>query len=349
MNSKERVIKAVTLQRPDRTPVDLWALPPVTFQLRNHFRVEKDEEVWKALGVDLRSIWPDYIGPKHKLFPDGSWIDWWGIHKKMVGSFDEIADYPLARYNTVEEIERYSWPDPSWFDYEGLTQQCEQFEEYALVVRDPGPYTTCVLRVAMYLRSMDKFMMDLILNPEIAQAILNHVAEFYLEMSRRILETIGEFTNIYCIADDVGMQEGLLLSPNMFDRFIKPYFVQFVDLAKKYDQRVMYHSCGAIKPLIPRFVDLGIDILNPIQLSAQGMDPVELKREFGEILCFHGALDVQTVLFTGTPDKIRDEVARLCRLFGKEGGFILAPTNNIVPETPLENILAVYEAARDSR
>ena len=346
MNSRERVLAAITLQEPDQVPVDLWALPPVTFQLRDHFRVEKDEAVWKALGVDLRSVWPDYIGPQHQVFPNGNWIDWWGIRKKMVGSFDEIVAYPLAGLDSVEAIEKYTWPDPGWFDYRGLQKICEQLEDYALVIRDPGPYTTCVLRVAMYLRSMDQFMIDLVINPEIAEAILGRIARFYLEMSRGILESVGERTDIYCIADDMGMQDGLLISPDMFNQFIKPHLKQFINLAKEHDQRVMYHSCGAIKPLIPRFVDLGIDILNPIQISAQGMDPAELKQEFGKSLCFHGALDVQTVLIKSSPDQVQNEVAKLCRILGEKGGYILAPTNNILPDTPIENILAVYEATR---
>ena len=345
MNCRERVLAAVALQEPDRVPVDLWALPPVTFQLQEHFRVEKDEAVWKALGVDLRSVWPEYIGPEHTVFSDGTWIDWWGIHKKTVGPFDEIVDYPLAECGTVEEIERYSWPDPDWFDYQGLQSKCEQFGEYAQVIRDPGPYTACVLRVAMYLRSMDRFMIDLALNPDIAQAILNRIAQFYLELSRRTLESVGDRTDIYCIADDMGTQDGLLISPDMFDRFIQPSLRQFIELAKCYGQHIMYHTCGSVKPLIPRFIDLGVDILNPIQVSAQGMDPAELKKEFGKLLCFHGALDIQTLLTQSSPDKVRDEVCKLCSTLGK-GGYILAPTNNLLPDTPVENILAAYEAAR---
>lgn len=347
MISKERVLEAVALRVPDRTPVDLWALPPVTTQLRNHFRVETDEAVWQELGVDLRSVWPDYIGPSQRYLPDGSWIDWWGIHKKLVGPFEEIVDYPLLGLKSIEKIETHGWPDPDWFDYAGLRRKCEQFSGYAIVIRDPGPYTTCVLRMAMYLRSMDQFMMDLALQPETAQAIIDHVAKFYLELSRRILTAIGDLSDIYCIADDMGMQEGLLISPDMFDSFIRPHLKTFIDLAKNEGQQVMYHSCGAVKPLIPGFIDMGIDILNPIQVSAQNMDPAELKSEYGNSLCFHGALDVQTTLFSCSPEKVKDEVSRLYSVLGNNGGYILAPTNNILPDTPLENILAAYEATRN--
>lgn len=345
MTSKERVLSALHHREPDRVPVDLWALPPVTYHLRNHFQVTSDEAVWTALGVDLRSIWPRYIGPSHQAFPDGSWKDWWGIKKKMVGSFEEIAGYPLAGAETVADVMAYNWPDPDWFDYRGLKAQCGQMKDFALVIRDPGPYTTCVLRVAMYLRSMERLMIDLKLNPEIARVLLDRISRFYLDMSRRILDSVADQTDIYLIADDIGMQDGLMISPDIFTEFIEPHLVQFIGLAKEYGQAVMYHSCGAIKPMIPRLIELGIDILNPIQVSAQGMNAELLKEEFGAKLVLHGALDVQTIIATGSPSKIKTEVASLCGKLGRGGGFVLAPTNNIPPETPLKNILAIYEAA----
>jgi len=109
----------------------------------------------------------------------------------------------------------------------------------------------------------------------------------------------------------------------------------------------MYHTCGAVRRLIPDFIEMGVDILNPIQVSAQGMEPAGLKRDFGHALCFHGALDIQAVLSQGTPDQVRAEVARLCHVLGQGGGFILAPTNNVMPETPIENVLALYEAVQE--
>ncbi len=106
----------------------------------------------------------------------------------------------------------------------------------------------------------------------------------------------------------------------------------------------MYHTCGAVRRLIPDFIDMGVDILNPIQTSAKGMEPAGLKRDFGDALCFHGAMDIQTVLSQGTPAQVRAEAARLCEVLGRGGGFILAPTNNVMPETPIENIITLYEA-----
>ena len=346
MNSKQRVLATISHVEPDRVPVDLWALSPVTDNLRAHFGVHDDEGVWQALGVDLRSVWPDYIGPPLPALDDGSWMDWWGLRKRMIGPFEEVVEPPLADAQTVADVEAHPWPDPDWFDYEGLRPTCEALGEYALVIRDPGPNATGVLRLAMFLRSMEKFMTDLALNPDLAQAIIERVERFYFEFDRRIMEAVGDLTDIYFIADDVGVQDGLMISPRMFRQFVKPSLQRFITQAKEYGQRVMYHTCGAVRRLIPDFIEMGVDILNPIQVSANGMDPAGLKRDFGDTLCFHGALDIQTVLSQGTPDEVRAEVARLCRVLGQGGGFILAPTNNVMPETSLENILALYEAVQ---
>ncbi|RLC61985.1 MAG: hypothetical protein DRI48_10100 [Chloroflexi bacterium] len=261
----------------------------------------------------------------------------------MVGPFEEIIEPPLADAQTIADVEAHPWPDPDWFDYDGLRPTCEALSEYALVIRDPGPNATCVLRLAMFLRGMERFMMDLAMNPDLARAIIARVEEFYLEFDRRIFEAVGDLTDIYFIADDVGLQNGLMISPGMFRKFIKPSLRRFIAQAKEYGQKVMYHTCGAVRPLIPDFIEMGVDILNPIQVSARGMEPAGLKQDFGDALCFHGALDIQAVLSQGTPDQVRAEAARLCQVLGEGGGFILAPTNNVMPETPVENILALYE------
>jgi uroporphyrinogen decarboxylase len=154
MNSRERVLAAIDRVEPDRVPLDLWALPPVTENLRAHLVLEQDDETWRALGIDLRSVWPAYQGPALPTFEDGSWTDWWGLHKRMMGPFEEVVEPPLAAAQTAADVEAYSWPDPDWFDYTGMRPECEALRGYALVVRDPGPHATCVLRVAMFLRGM---------------------------------------------------------------------------------------------------------------------------------------------------------------------------------------------------
>ncbi len=345
MNSKERVLAAINHVQADRVPVDLWAASPATDNLRAHLGVDDDEGVWRSLNIDLRSVWPTYTGPERERFPDGSWIDWWGCRRKMIGPFEEVVGAPLADAVSPDDVEAHDWPDPEAFDVEAMQSRCQEWSNYALVIRDPGQHATCVLRVAMYLRTMEKFMMDLALNPELAQAIIARIEAFYLELNRRILESVGDLTDIYFIADDVGVQDGLMISPRMFRKFIKPSLTRFVEQAHHYGQKVMYHTCGAVRRLIPDFIEMGVDILNPIQVSAKDMSPAQLKAEYGHALCFHGGMDIQTVLADGTPDEVRAEVGRLVDILGPGGGFILAPTNNLMPDTPVENVVAMYEAA----
>jgi uroporphyrinogen decarboxylase len=303
--------------------------------------------MWRALGIDLRSVWPTYVGPPLSFFEDCRWLDWRGLQKRMMGPFEEVIQPPLAAAETVAEVEALPWPDPDWFDYAGMRPQCGALSGYALVIRDIGPHATCILRVAMFMRGMEQFMMDLVMDLSLAQAIIDRVEAFYLELDRRIFETVGDLTDIYFIADDVGVQDGLMISPKMFRKFIKPSLERFIAQAKAYSQSVMYHTCGAVRPLIPDFIEMGVDILNPVQVSAKGMNPEGLKRDFGRDLCFHGAVDIQTILSKGTPGQVRAEVKRLCDALGQGGGFVLAPTNNVMPETAVENILAMYEQARD--
>ena len=159
MNSKARVLAAINHIEPDRIPLDIWALPPVTTNLRAHFGVDNDEDVWQALDIDLRSVWPAYIGPPLETFNDGSYLDWWGVRKKKIGPFEDAITAPLAEAQTPADVEAYTWPDPDWFDYEGMRPVCEALSsDYALVVRDPGPHATCVLRESMLLRGMEQFI-----------------------------------------------------------------------------------------------------------------------------------------------------------------------------------------------
>ena len=212
MNSKERVLAAINHVEPDRVPVDMWAVPPITDNLREHFDVDDpstssghrpstgsgpgDEDVRRQLGIDLRSVWPAYVGPVLETFEDGSYADWWGLRKKMIGPFEEVVEPPLANAQTPTDVEAHPWPDPDWFDYEGMRPICETLSEYALVIRDPGPNATCVLRLATFLRGTEQFMMDMALNPDLARAIIARVEGFYLEFDRRIFETVGDLTDI---------------------------------------------------------------------------------------------------------------------------------------------------------
>ncbi|KPJ58737.1 MAG: hypothetical protein AMS15_07755 [Planctomycetes bacterium DG_23] len=349
MNSKERVLAAVEHRRPDRLPVDFWATPETWGHLVAHLNLADDEALLQNLGVDMRIVRPKYIGPELKVNERGQLKDIWGVFRKKVqydgGYYWEVCHSPLAEVKEISELERYPWPDPDWYDYDEVARQAEKHPEYAIINTAGRLNRTSLLHAAMYLRGMDLFMLDLALRPDLARAILGQIAAYYLAHNERIFRAARGLVDIFMLGDDFGGQEGLLVSLAMWREFFVPGLGEFIAQAKSFGLKVMFHSCGSIKALIPDLIGLGVDILNPIQVRAKNMQPAVLKAEFGEKIAFHGAIDIQETLPRGTVDEVRAEVRRMKKALGPTG-YILAPTHNIQIDTPVENILAMYEEAK---
>lgn len=343
MNSKERVLDAVSHKETDRIPADYWATEEVTESLIEYFGLKDYDSLLEKLQIDMRYIFPPYIGPELKTFPDGSKEDIWKIRRDPV--YNEVCYAPLSGASTVEDLDKYTWPSPDWYDYSKIPEMCEKYNNYAIVVCDERTNRTTVLHAGIYLCGMEKVMTDFYINPELVNEMFKRVSEFYLEVNRRIFEAAKGKIDIILIGDDFGTQEALLLSPKMLNDFIYPYLKKYFDLAHQYNVKVMFHSCGAIREIIPDLIDLGVDILNPIQVRAKGMVPEELKERFGKQLCFHGGIDVQKTLPFGSTEDVKKEVEDRIRVLGAGGGYILAPTHNFQPGTPVENIITMYETA----
>jgi len=350
MNSKNLVLTALSHKETNRVPVDYWGTRHVDELLCRYFRVESKDELLKKLGVDLRYVFPEYIGPKLKKYNDGSYDDLWGVRRRTIktvkGSYEHTVFSPLSAITTINELESWLPPSPDWYDYSSLNLQCDLYQDYATVIVGDRTNRTSVLHEAMYLRGVQQALIDPIRNPEFTHRLYEKITDFYLEVNRRCFETVGDRIDIFMMGDDMGTQEGLLVSPRIFRQFIKPYLATHVKLAKQYGFKVMLHSCGAIRRLIPDFIEMGIDILNPVQVRATGMNPSELKQEFGDRLSFHGSIDIQWTLPRGTPDDVRAEVRERIQTLGRGGGLILCSTHNIQADTPLENILAMYDAVK---
>ncbi len=358
MNSKERVLSAVNHREPDRVPSDYWGTPEVTNELIKHLKVSNSRELLNSLNVDIRYVKPSCKkgefeeqpdGSLHKARKDGKYIDIWGVVRRKIlwgkGSYLEVEESPLGRAETVKEIESYSFPDPDDFDYQSVGSESGEHKDYAVICTGDRLTTRAsVFKLAMYLRGMDKLLMDLSLNPKLAEALVNKLLEFHIEHNRRIFEAAGKEIDIFMIGDDFGAQNGPLISLQMFRQFFKPALQELIQLARKYDLKVMLHSCGGIRSFIPDLIALGLDILNPIQSQARGMDPQELKGEFGKDLCFHGSLDVQERLPSASIEQVEGEVKSCIKALGANGGFILAPTHNFQLDIPLENISVLYRA-----
>ncbi|MGQ9629724.1 MAG: uroporphyrinogen decarboxylase family protein [bacterium] len=357
MNSKERVFKAIDREEADRVPIDYWGTAEVGEKLKKHLGAKDQEELLQKLDCDLRYIpGPLYIGPELRKYPDGGSEDLWGVVRKTKyideseerGSYEHVVRSPLAEMKTVGEIENYArWPSPDWFDYSAIEGQCDAHPDRAVVFMGDRLNRTAQFKPAQYLRGMDRFMIDMVESPALAEAIIERIVDFYLQYDERIFRAAGGKIDIFLMGDDFGMQTGMIVSPDMWRRFFAPGLGKFIGLAKKYGIKVMHHSCGSIRPIIPDLIEMGLDILNPIQPGTTGMDPVELKREFGRYICFHGGVSIQRNLPFGTPEDVRAEVRELMRSLAPGGGFIICTAHNIQPDTPVENVLALFEAYRE--
>jgi len=356
MDSRERVALALVHKEPDRVPIDYWATPEVTAKLLRRHGLSTPEELLQHFGVDFRYIdGPRYVGPSPARGEDGSVADHWGVPRVAVQvgsgetatSYWEVARFPLQDARSVEEVRGYpKWPSPDWFDYGVVREQVAEARRTGKVVVFMGDrLNRCAqLKPAMYLRGVEQILIDLALNPDIAAAICQRIAEFYLEYTRRTLDAADGGIDILMMGDDFGTQTGPFLSPAMWRHFLRPGFEAFIGVAKRFGCKVAHHSCGSIQPLIPDLIECGLDILNPLQPDVADMDHRDLKRRFGDRLCFHGAVSIQRALPFGTPDDVRREVRERFDALAPGGGFIVCTAHNIQADTPLENVDALFEA-----
>lgn len=257
------------------------------------------------------------------------------------GVYWETIHHPLANTETIEDLRTYNWPDPDWYDYDYVREQAERYPDRAIMC---GYYA--MFYYHNQLRGLETSFMDPIIRPRFTRYLLDRLSEFFDEYHRRVFEAAGDVIDISQVTDDYGSQSGLLISPQMFDNFYRGYIQKGIDLAQSYGVRVLHHDDGDIRQLLPRFVDMKMDILNPIQWRCGDWDLDWLKDNFGNRLCFHGGIDNQHTLPFGTPEDVAVEVQRIKETLGKDGtGLIIAPCHNIQANTPIENIITLFEAA----
>jgi uroporphyrinogen decarboxylase len=341
MNSKERVLTAFDHQEPDRVPVWYGACDELTERLVRTCGVADEEALMQRLGIDFRRVRDVYVGPPLER-PDGTRANFWGVERDGL-HYGQPLSHPLAHVETVEQVEAHDWPSVDWFELSHLRRECEQWSDYAII---GGPWVV-VFTDATELVGMEQFFMKMVTHPEVMHAVINKVSDFYYELAVRTFEACADRLDIFFFGDDMGTQQGLLISPDMWREFCKPHVKRFVDLGRQAGLRTMYHSCGAVREIIPDLIELGLEALNPIQVRAAGMDLAELKQEFGRELTFHGAFDHQQVLPLGTVDEVGREVRRVVDIMAPGGGFCLAPSHDLMLDTfPAENVIAMYDQTR---
>ncbi len=313
--------------------------------------VHPDEELLQHFDIDFRWVIPHWVGVKgsDKSGQKG-YYDMWGSRFDYMDDYYAFMEAPLKNATSLEDIENYDWPDPNNpAMFEGLREQAKYWYEHTDYVIGADGIKGGILQSCLWIRGYEQFFMDLAGNKEFAEALLDKVLELFKQMYTNYFNEVGEYVQLVYITDDVGTQNSLLVSPRMFRKTIKPKFEVFIDYLKRLAPhvKVMYHTDGSVLPLIGDFVEMGADILNPIQTSTKGLDDTKaLKEQFGEQIAFHGAIDVQKVLPNATPEAVKQEVARRIRDLGPNGGYICAPCHNLSYDIPPENVAALFEAAK---
>jgi len=349
MDSRERTFLALDHQAGDRIPIDFWASAATVLKLKRRLGTSFPTFL-DAYDVDLRYIpGPRYIGP-----PLAEGRDIWGVRRVTievptpdgVETYKEVAESPLTGMERAE-IEKYAaWPSPDAFDYSEIEAQCDRIRAAGRVVVFMGDRLNRVaqLKPAMYLRGMEKVLIDLAMRPEIAEAILAQIRGFYLAYLERILEAGRGKIDIVLTGDDFGSQRGPLVSPAMWRRFLSLGFRAYIDLIHAYGARAMHHTCGSVVDLIPDMVACSLDVLQSLQPEAAGMSLGDLVARFGRDLCFHGGISIQGTMPYGTPDEVRARVREIAEMVKGRGGYIFGTAHNIQADTSVANVLALLEA-----
>lgn len=382
---RQRVLTALSHEQPDRLPVDFLATPEIWAMLQEHFNIDLDaptddeffdpnwEAIMQRFEVDCRVIsYDQFCAPPASAIHPGAKIDWWnalsrstpnrmwrqalpdgtyrdiwghviGIVDNVTGSYEEFAEWPLSWAKSVDDLIDYPWPDPDWWDFSTLPDLLDQYAamgDFHIRFRIGS-----VFEIAWQIRGMAEFLVDLAKTPEIPQYIMERLTDIYVENTRRVLEIAGDRLDMVYIYDDVATQNSLMISKKMWRKYVKPCHERIFEVAKSFGVPIMYHCDGALYPLLGELVDLGIDLLNPIQADAAGMDPQKIKDEFGDRLSFHGGIDIIKTLPRGTVQDVHDEVNERRQVLGKDGGYVLCSSHHIQSDTPLPNIFEMYDLA----
>lgn len=342
MTSKERVHLALRREPVDRVPVFMWYHPQTRQRLATLLEIPA-EYVAVAMGDDIHQAWVsnNYAmeGIVHEN--DGeSHVDDWGVEWTRIDGFNQISKYPLAEAG-AEELLEYEFPYGRIARLVDLMKPAMACAEDYFVGCDVSP---CVFEMYWRLRGMQKTLMEIMLNPDLVQRMMERCAAFSSELSEVACRSFP--LDWLWLGDDAGGQQSMLMGPDTWRKMVKPLLKQNAAVGQKHGVYVAFHSCGAIRPVIEDLIEIGVDVLNPIQCNCPGMHPLELKREFGGVLAFMGGVDTQGVLPNGTADQVRRATAELLEgMTGDGGGYILAASHTVPPETPDENIFAMYDQA----
>jgi uroporphyrinogen decarboxylase len=382
MNSRERIIAALNHQEPDRVPFDLagttWTgITNGAYQKLRAFLgkdpeqpywsdviqqiVIPSEEILEALGIDTRGLFPltshnwDVCQKLTDIGDRWEYYDEWGFthhFPKTDGFWFSIVRHPMKSVSPeVNEIIKYNWPAASdKARIKGLRDQAIRYKEEGKIVILKG-LCAGIFEMQQRFRGADNAMVDPFLYPEFSDSLIGKIADLKIEFWKMALTELDDVVDIIAEADDYGTQESQLIDPEHFRIFYKPHISRIIRSLKQNapKARIMFHSCGNVRPLLPDFIEMGIDILNPVHINAAGMEPYQLKKDFGkDIVFWGGGVDTQKILTYGTTDEVSFDVRKNIDALAPGGGFVFAAVHNIQAEVPPQNIIAMWESIRRS-
>ena len=374
LTSRERVLTAIAHEEPDRVPIVIGVSNATGIKMRTYRELKGligvtapddflydwpelgtaavDEATLRRLHVDVRGVLDrepaDVLARNRDREPHSDYVNSWGSGAVEIapGEWFPMVE-PLADATTLDAIERYPWPDmddPTRVDHMAAdAARLAAKNEYAIMV---APWLLFPLERAFAMQGMDRFLMNTALEPEFAEALLRRIAGLCERLMGHVLDAVGPNVDIVKIGDDLGTQQSMLMSPATYRSMLKPIHAEFIaSIKRRTSAKVFFHTDGDVFPLLDDLVEIGVDILNPIQTSAGRMaDLTTLKRRYGEALAFCGAIDTQRILPRGTPDEIRAEVRRVIGELAPGGGFLLSSVHTIMSDVPAANVLAMVDA-----
>lgn len=371
MTHRERLLAALSHEQPDKVPIDLGGTVDSSIvvegyeNLKRHFGIEAenklvnrmmrvvdvDERILKALDIDTRGVFmgAPIKGADQEVGPD-RYRDLWGVVrvKPEHSYYYDIRSFPLSGEITVSDIANHPWPDPDDPGFvQGLKERVRWIRdntECGAVLALPAPF----VHVSQYLRGFEDWYCDVALNTKILEALFDAVLEVTFQVAKNVLDEVGQEVDVVITADDLGAQQGLQFSREDYLKYVKPrherYFRQVHDLSPA---RLLFHTCGSVAAIIEDMIEIGVDAINPVQVTAAGMDPVELKKKYRGRMAFWGGIDSQNTLPKGSVDDVKEMVEQRIVQMGKGGGYVLCAVHNIQPDVPLDNILAMFGHARE--
>jgi len=370
MTHRERVLKAINHEEPDLVPIDLGSTDNSSIvkeaydELRNYLGmdptnsglinrnmrvVDVDDDVLDYFQTDVRGVFPG-VRSSVVHIDENSFKDEWGIVwiKRPGVYYFEQSTFPLSGDISQSDIINYKWPNPDDSNViKGLEEQVIKIRDSfdCAIVLNSG---SMFIHKSQFLRGFQDWYLDCGMNVKRIEILFDTILDIRIRMLKKLLSEVGEEVDIVEVGDDLGTQTSLQVSPDFFRKSIKPRFEKYFNVIRQFspDLKILFHSCGSIEPILGDLIDIGVDIINPVQVSAENMDSAYLKEKYGGRLAFWGAIDTQHVLPYGSPDVVKREVERRIRDLGKGGGYVLAAVHNIQPGVPPKNIVTMCKHAK---